>query len=88
MFERLNRLVDVLDYIGKSYTSYDLVRKVLRTLPKLREAKKMDIKEANHLFILPLDQLMSSLKSYEIERSSQPNMKSDSIAFKDDRRSI
>ncbi|KAI4295042.1 hypothetical protein MLD38_040690 [Melastoma candidum] len=82
MFQRLNLLVDALTHLGKTYQNSELVRKVLRTLPKSWEAKKTAIEEAKDLSILRLDQLMSSLISYEMERSSQPDIKRAPVAFR------
>ncbi|KAI4379930.1 hypothetical protein MLD38_006166 [Melastoma candidum] len=82
MFQRLNLLVDALTHLSKYYTNSELVRKVLRILPKSWEAKKTAIEEAKDLSTLQLDQLMSSLMSYEMERTSQSDVKRASVAFK------
>ncbi|WP_168415642.1 hypothetical protein, partial [Acinetobacter indicus] len=82
MFERLNLIVDALEHLGKIYSNSEKVRKVLLILPKFWEAKKTTIEKANDISIIPLEQLMSSLMSYEMERTSQPDMRSTSVAFK------
>lgn len=54
MFKKLNLLVNALQHLGKIYNICELVKKVLFTLPKSWEAKKTSIKEAKHLSIHPL----------------------------------
>ncbi|KAI4380015.1 hypothetical protein MLD38_006249 [Melastoma candidum] len=82
MYERLTLLVNALEHLEKSFTNGELVRKVLRTLPRSWKAKKMAIEEARDFTTLPLEQLMSSLISYEIDKSSRPDIKPVTVAFK------
>ncbi|KAL5538418.1 hypothetical protein UlMin_045573 [Ulmus minor] len=48
------------------YTTSEMVRKILRTLPKQWEAKVTAIQEAKDLSKLPLDELIGSLMTHEI----------------------
>ncbi|KAL5581747.1 hypothetical protein UlMin_014189 [Ulmus minor] len=48
------------------YTTSEMVRKLLRSLPKQWEAKVTAIQEAKDLSKLPLDELISSLMTHEI----------------------
>ncbi|KAL5556374.1 hypothetical protein UlMin_038610 [Ulmus minor] len=48
------------------YTTSEIVRKILRSLPKQWEAKVTAIQEAKDLSKLPLDELISSLMTHEI----------------------
>ncbi|KAI4365334.1 hypothetical protein MLD38_021327 [Melastoma candidum] len=78
IYERLTLLVNALELLEKSFTNGELVR----TFPRSWEVKKTAIEEARDLTTLPLEQLMSSLMSYEIEKSSRPDIKPISVAFK------
>ncbi len=46
MFTRFTNIVNGLKSLGKSYTTSDLVRKILRSLPRSWEAKVTAIQEA------------------------------------------
>ncbi|GKU96390.1 hypothetical protein SLEP1_g9631 [Rubroshorea leprosula] len=64
---RLNDIVTNLKAIGKVYPSQEVVRKVLRSLPKNWEAKKIAIEESKDLNTLKLEDLIGKLMTYEIE---------------------
>ncbi|GKV42140.1 hypothetical protein SLEP1_g49577 [Rubroshorea leprosula] len=67
MYTRLNDIVTNLKALGKVYPPQEVVRKVLRSLPKSWEAKKMAIEESKDLNILKLEDLIGKLMTYEIE---------------------
>ncbi|GKV27712.1 hypothetical protein SLEP1_g36849 [Rubroshorea leprosula] len=67
MYTRLNDIVTNLKALGKVYPSQEVVRKVLRSLPKNWEAKKIAIEESKDLNTLKLEDLIGKLMTYEIE---------------------
>ncbi|GKV49587.1 hypothetical protein SLEP1_g56327 [Rubroshorea leprosula] len=67
MYTRLNDIVTNLKALGKVYPSQEVVRKVLRSLPKNWEAKKTAIEESKDLNTLKLEVLIGKLMTYEIE---------------------
>ena len=52
--------------LGKIYTNQELVNKILRSLPLAWDAKSIAIQEAKDLSSLPLEQLIGSLMTYEM----------------------
>ncbi|GLU08769.1 hypothetical protein SLE2022_256590 [Rubroshorea leprosula] len=67
MYTRLNDIVTNLKALGKVYHTQEVVRKVLRSLPKNWEAKKTAIEESKDLNTLKLEDLIGKLMTYEIE---------------------
>ena len=66
MLTRFTNIVNDLNPLGKMYTNSNLVRKVLRSLPKTWEAKVTAIQDAKDLTKLPLEELVGSLMTHEI----------------------
>ncbi|GKV41208.1 hypothetical protein SLEP1_g48774 [Rubroshorea leprosula] len=67
MYTRLNDIVTNLKALGKVYPSQEVVRKVLKSLPKNWEAKKTAIEESKDLNTLKLEDLIGKLMTYEIK---------------------
>ncbi|GKV22188.1 hypothetical protein SLEP1_g32073 [Rubroshorea leprosula] len=67
MYTRLNDIVTNLKALGKVYPPQEVVRKVLRSLPKSWKAKKTAIEESKDLNTLKLEDLIGKLMTYEIE---------------------
>ncbi|GKV42183.1 hypothetical protein SLEP1_g49620 [Rubroshorea leprosula] len=67
MYKRLNDIVTNLKALGKVYHSQEVMRKVLKSLPKNWEAKKTAIEESKDLNTLKLEDLIGKLMTYEIE---------------------
>ncbi|GKV17229.1 hypothetical protein SLEP1_g27762 [Rubroshorea leprosula] len=67
MYTRFNDIVTNLKALGKVYPNQALVRKILRSLPKVWETKKTTIKEVKNLNTLKLDDLNGNLMTYEID---------------------
>ncbi|GKV32437.1 hypothetical protein SLEP1_g41046 [Rubroshorea leprosula] len=67
MYTRLNDIVTNLKVLDKIYPSQEVVRKILRSLPKNWEAKKTAIEESKDLNTLKLEDLIGKLMTYEIE---------------------
>jgi len=75
--------------LGKSFTTEEMVRKILRFLPHTWEAKVTAIQEANDMKKIILDELVSNLQTYELRRNSQQKeetKKDQGIALKVKRR--
>ena len=66
MYARFIDIINRLKSLGKSYSNDELVRKMLRSLPKSQEAKVTAIQEAKDLNTLPLENLLGSLMTYEM----------------------
>ncbi|KAL5563974.1 hypothetical protein UlMin_033721 [Ulmus minor] len=66
MYTHFTDIINDLSSLGKEYTTSEMVRKILRSLPKQWEAKVTAIQEAKDLSKLPLDELIGSLMTHEI----------------------
>ena len=66
MFARFNTITNNLYTLGKSYTSIELVNKILRSLPNVYQSKMVAIREAMDLSKLPLEELIGSLMTIKI----------------------
>ncbi|GAV65877.1 zf-CCHC domain-containing protein/UBN2 domain-containing protein, partial [Cephalotus follicularis] len=78
-------ITNSLKNLGKSYPNQELVRKILRCLPKSWTPKVTAIEEAKDLSTLPLEQLLGSLMTHETTMKNHENLevkKKKSIAFK------
>ncbi|GAV83129.1 UBN2 domain-containing protein, partial [Cephalotus follicularis] len=85
MFTRFTTIINSLKNLGKSYSNQELVRKILRCLPKNWTPKVTAIEEAKDLSTLPLEQLLGSLMTHETTMKNHENVevkKKKSIAFK------
>ncbi|GAV59333.1 UBN2 domain-containing protein, partial [Cephalotus follicularis] len=86
MFSRFTTIINSLKNPGKSYSNQELVRKILRYLPKIWTPKVTPIEEAKDLSTLPLEQLLGSLMTHETIMKNHENVevkKKKAIAFKD-----
>ena len=66
IFTQFTDIINGLKSLGKCYSNSDLVRKVLRSLPRSWEAKVTAIQEAKNLNVLSLEELLGSLMTYEL----------------------
>ncbi|GAV84311.1 zf-CCHC domain-containing protein/UBN2 domain-containing protein [Cephalotus follicularis] len=85
MFTRFTTITNSLKNLGKSYSNQELVRKILRCLPKSWTPKVTAIEEAKDLSTLPLEQLLGSLMTHETTMKNHENVevkKKKSIALK------
>jgi len=71
MYTRFTHITNELKSLGKTFTTEELVRKILRFLPRTWEAKVTAIREAKDLKTISLDELISNLQTYELRRNSQ-----------------
>jgi len=71
MYTRFTHITNELKSLGKTFTTEELVRKILRFLSRNWEAKVTAIQEAKDLKKLSLDELIGNLQTYELRRTSQ-----------------
>ena len=86
MFTRFTDIINGLKSLGKVYTNVEMVRKILRCLPRSWGPKVTAIEEAKDLTKMGLDELLGSLMTHEITlKSNEENdegKKKREIAFK------
>ncbi|GAV58190.1 zf-CCHC domain-containing protein/UBN2 domain-containing protein [Cephalotus follicularis] len=75
MFMRFTTIVNSLKNLGKSYSNQELVRKILRCLPRSWTPKVTAIAEAKDLSTLPLEQLLGSLMTHETTMKNHEHVK-------------
>ena len=75
MFSRFQVLVSGLQVLDKSYTTTDHVRKILRSLPPKWRPKVTAFQEAKDLYLVSLEDLISSLKTHEMELMTDESTK-------------
>ncbi|WJX62100.1 hypothetical protein P8452_47132 [Trifolium repens] len=75
MFSRFQILVSGLQVLDKSYTTTDHVRKILRSLPPKWRPKVTAFQEAKDLDQVSLEDLISSLKTHEMELMTDESTK-------------
>ena len=64
-------ITNELKSLGKSFTTEELMRKIIRFLPHSWEAKVTAIQEAKDMKKITLDELIENLQTYELRRNSQ-----------------
>ncbi|XP_043700002.1 uncharacterized protein LOC122650671 [Telopea speciosissima] len=67
MFLRFTNIINKLKGLGKTYTKFKNVRKILRSLPPKWRPKVTAIKESKNLNIVRMDELIGSLLTHEVE---------------------
>jgi len=71
VYTRFTHITNELKSLGKSFTTEELVRKILQFLPQSWEAKVITIQEAKKMNEISLDELIGNLQTYKLRRSSQ-----------------
>ena len=66
MITRFPDIFNGLEALGKTYKELEKVVKILRSLPLKWDAKLTAIQEAKNLTKLPLEELLGSLMTYDI----------------------
>ncbi|RVW85028.1 hypothetical protein CK203_037630 [Vitis vinifera] len=66
MITRFTDIVNGLEALGKTYKESEKVMKILRSLPSKWHTKVTAIQEAKDLTKLPMEELIGSLMTYEI----------------------
>ena len=67
MYGRLSNIVYKSKSLGKSYTELEIVRKILRVLPRSFEAKVTAIQESKDLKQMKVVELIGNLTTYKLE---------------------
>ncbi|KAH9697041.1 hypothetical protein KPL71_023435 [Citrus sinensis] len=71
MYTRFTDIVNTLGALGKTFSNSEKVKKIIRSLPKEWRPKMTAIEEAKDLNILPIDDLVGSLISYEEDLATE-----------------
>jgi len=71
MYTRFTYTTNELKSLEKSFTTEELIRKILRILRPSWESKVTAIQEARKMNEIPLDELIGNLQTYELRRNSQ-----------------
>jgi len=71
MYTRFTHITNELKSLGKTFSTEELVRKILRFLPRSWEAKVTAIQGAKDFKTLSLDELIGNLQTYALRRNSQ-----------------
>ena len=66
MYTRFTDVINGLKALGKNFSNFELVTKILRSLPKSWDPKVTAIQEAKDLKTFPLEELIGSLMTYEM----------------------
>src|SRR3954466_4884508 len=83
MFSRFQTLTAGLRVLDKGYTKADHVKKIIRSLPRRWDPMVTAFKIAKNLNEVSLEELISALRSHEIELdANEPQKKGKSIALK------
>ena len=84
MDARLTLITNGLKSLGKTYSKYELIRKILRSLTPVRHTKATIIKESRNLSSTTVDELIGSLMTYELKlkKSEEPELSKKTLALK------
>ena len=83
MFSRFQMLVAGLRVLDKGYSTADHVKKIIRSLPAKWRPMVTALKMAKDLNKISLEELISSLRSHEIElQEDEPRRRVKSVALK------
>ena len=87
MFSRFQILVAGLKVLDKGYSTADHVKKIIRSLPKQWRPMVTALKLAKDLNKITLEELISSLRSHEIElEADEPQKQGKPLALKSNRK--
>jgi len=73
MYTHFTHITNELKSLGNSFTTEELVRKILRFLPQAWEAKVTAIQEAKDMKKITSDELIGNLQTYKLRINSQQN---------------
>ncbi|GAV85742.1 UBN2 domain-containing protein, partial [Cephalotus follicularis] len=71
MFSRFTNIINALQTLDKTYSNSEMVRKILRCLPRSWMSKVTAIEEAKNLKVLPLEDLIRSLMTHELSMQNK-----------------
>ncbi|KAH9671118.1 hypothetical protein KPL70_017229 [Citrus sinensis] len=75
MYTRFTDIVNTLGALGKTFSNSEKVKKIIRSLPKEWRQKRIAIEEAKDLNVLPINDLIGSLISYEEDLAAKKGHK-------------
>ncbi|GAV87717.1 zf-CCHC domain-containing protein/UBN2 domain-containing protein, partial [Cephalotus follicularis] len=73
MFSRFTNIINALQALDKTYSNSEMVRKILRCLPRSWMPKVTAIEEAKNLNVLLLEDLIGSLMTNELSMQKKDN---------------
>jgi hypothetical protein len=89
MFSRFTSIINELRSLGKSLTTHDRIRKILRCLPISWRPMVTAITQTKDLKILPIEDLIGSLRAHEVVlQGDKPLKKDKTIALKASQKEI
>ncbi|GAV62256.1 DUF4219 domain-containing protein/UBN2 domain-containing protein, partial [Cephalotus follicularis] len=71
VFSRFTNIINALRALDKRYSNSEMVRKILRCLPRSWMPKVTAIEEAKNLNVLPLEDLLGSLMTHELSMQNK-----------------
>ena len=71
MYTRFTDIVNTLGALEKIFSNSEKVKKIIRSLPKELRQKRTAIEEVKDLNVLPIDDLIDSLISYEEDLAAE-----------------
>jgi len=74
-------IANTFDFLGEKMSDEKLVRKILRSLPKIFDMKVNAIEEAQDISSLKIDELIGSLQNFEISVINRTHKKDKGIVF-------
>ena len=83
-YAKLNEIVNSAYNLGEIYDQTKIVRKILRSLTKDFRPKVIAITESKDVDFIPVDELVGSLQSYELDLPKIGKYKSMALKFVDD----
>ncbi|EOY03183.1 Uncharacterized protein TCM_017784 [Theobroma cacao] len=86
MFDRFTNITNKLCQLGKPIPKHELVKRLLRSLPKSWKPKVTAIREAKDLNIITLDEIYGSFLTHELELKEEE--KEDRREAKEKKKSI
>ncbi|XP_017972543.1 PREDICTED: uncharacterized protein LOC108661158 [Theobroma cacao] len=86
MLDRFTNITNKLSQLGKLIPKHEIVKRLLRSLPKNLEPKVTAIREAKDLNVITLDEIYGSLLTHKLELKKED--KEDKIDAKEKKKSI
>ena len=84
MYARLTLITNGFKSLGKTYSEYELIRKILRSLTSVWHTKTTVIEEYKNLSSTTVDELIGSLMTYELKfkKTEEPESNKKILALK------
>ena len=82
MHNRFINIINPLSVLGKTFSNVEINSKILRSLPKEWEAKRIAIEKAHNLSKMSKEELLRTLKTHEMVKKQNEDSRKKSIALK------